>query len=193
MRLPLICIYLKIKQKESDVIVMSETAIFAGGCFWCMVKPFDQFPGIISIVSGYTGGHVEAPSYEQVCGGKTGHTEAVKIEFDPNLITYEELLDIYWRQTDPTDAFGQFQDRGDSYRPVIFYLNEQQKEQAVKSKQQLNDSGRYIEPIVTTIEKAHPFYPAETYHQDYYKKNPSNYGATSQLRKNYLEQVWGDD
>ena len=98
----------------------TETAIFAGGCFWCMVKPFDQMPGIESVVSGYTGGHVANPTYEEVCSGKTGHTEAVKITFDPEIISYQQLVDIYWRQTDPTDAMGQFQDRGDSYRPIIF-------------------------------------------------------------------------
>lgn len=99
---------------------MKETAILAGGCFWCMVKPFDEFPGIHSITSGYTGGHKENPTYEEVCSGTTGHTEAVKIEFDPKVISYKELLAIYWQQTDPTDAFGQFEDRGESYRPVIF-------------------------------------------------------------------------
>ena len=102
-----------------------EQAIFAGGCFWCMVQPFDEAPGIHSVTSGYTGGHVANPTYEQVCSGTTGHTEAVEIIFDPEKISYDELLTIYWQQTDPTDAFGQFQDRGDSYRPVIFYMNEE--------------------------------------------------------------------
>ena len=171
---------------------MKETAILAGGCFWCMVKPFDQYPGIISIVSGYTGGHKENPTYQEVCSGKTGHTEAVKIEFDPSEITYEKLLSIYWQQTDPTDAFGQFEDRGDSYRPVIFYTSETQKQIAEKSKQELADSGRYLDRIVTTIEEASPFYSAEEYHQDFYKKDPERYSLSSANRKNFLKNVWGE-
>ncbi|MDN5830595.1 MAG: peptide-methionine (S)-S-oxide reductase MsrA, partial [Tetragenococcus halophilus] len=107
---------------------MKQRAIFAGGCFWCMVHPFDEQPGIYSVVSGYTGGHVENPTYEQVVTKTTGHTEAVEIIFDPEIISYKDLVELYWQQTDPTDAFGQFQDRGDNYRPVIYYLNEEQKE-----------------------------------------------------------------
>lgn len=184
---------LKIRKKESDVIYLKEVAIFAGGCFWCMVKPFDTYPGVYSIVSGYTGGHVEHPTYQQVCQGNTGHTEAVKIEFNPDVLTFEELLSIYWQQTDPTDAFGQFQDRGDSYRPVIFYTSKEQKKQAEISKQQLNLSGKYDKPVVTSIEPAKPFYLAEDYHQDFYKKDPARYKASSQLRKNWLEEVWEED
>ena len=171
---------------------MKETAIFAGGCFWCMVKPFDQFPGIHSVISGYTGGHVENPTYKEVCEGKTGHTEAVKIDFDSSIISYDELLKIYWQQTDPTDAFGQFEDRGESYRPVIFYLTDSQKKAAEKSKQELTDSGHYIDPIVTTIELASTFYEAEEYHQDFYKKSPERYDLSSRRRKEFLNKVWGD-
>lgn len=149
-----------------------ETAVFAGGCFWCMVEPFDQQPGIESVISGYTGGHVANPTYEQVCSHTTGHTEAVKITFDADVISYRELVEIYWRQTDPTDASGQFQDRGDSYRPVIFVNSDEQRHEAEASKKALEDSGMFDEPIVTTIEDAKPFYPAEDYHQDFYKKNP---------------------
>ncbi|USS87431.1 peptide-methionine (S)-S-oxide reductase MsrA [Fructilactobacillus hinvesii] len=149
-----------------------ETAIFAGGCFWCMVRPFEETPGIISVVSGYTGGHVPNPTYEQVCSHTTGHTEAVKITFDPSVISYKDLVEIYWRQTDPTDAMGQFQDRGDSYRPVIFVNSPEQREVAETSKKALEESGKFDEPIVTKIEPAQPFYPAEDYHQDFYKKNP---------------------
>ncbi len=148
----------------------TDTAIFAGGCFWCMVHPFDQQPGIIKVVSGYTGGHVPNPTYEEVCSHTTGHTEAVEITFDPAIISYAELVEIYWRQTDPTDAMGQFQDRGDSYRPVIFVNSPEQRAIAEASKQALIDSGRFNEPIVTQIEAAKPFYPAEEYHQDFYKK-----------------------
>lgn len=149
-----------------------DTAIFAGGCFWCMVEPFDQQPGIESVISGYTGGHVANPTYEQVCSHTTGHTEAVEITFDPDIISYKDLVEIYWRQTDPTDASGQFQDRGDSYRPVIFVNSEEQRKIAEQSKKELAESGMFDEPIVTTIEDAKPFYPAEDYHQDFYKKNP---------------------
>ncbi len=170
-----------------------EQAIFAGGCFWCMVKPFDEHPGIYSVASGYTGGHVPNPTYEQVCTHTTGHTEAVEIVFDPAVISYEELVTIYWQQTDPTDAFGQFQDRGDNYRPVIFYLNEEQRVIAERSKQELQASGRYSQPIVTTIEPAAPFYPAEMYHQAYYKKNPANFARNHALRAQYLEGIWGHD
>lgn len=152
-----------------------EKAIFAGGCFWCMVKPFDTQPGIISVVSGYTGGHVKNPTYEQVTTGMTGHTEAVEITYDPTVMPYEKLVEIYWQQTDPTDALGQFADRGDSYRPVIFYFNEDQKDIAEKSKAALQESGRFDKPIVTQIKPAQPFYPAEEYHQDYYKKNRMHY------------------
>lgn len=149
-----------------------ESAIFAGGCFWCMVHPFDQYPGIIKVTSGYTGGHVVNPTYEQVCSGTTGHTEAVQIEFDADVISYPELLQIYWQVTDPTDAMGQFQDRGDNYRPVIFVANDQQKQQALASRTALTESGRFKEPIVTKIEPVQPFYPAEEYHQDFYRKDP---------------------
>lgn len=167
-----------------------ETAIFAGGCFWCMVQPFDEMPGILSVVSGYTGGHVAHPTYEQVCSGTTGHTEAVEVKFDPEIISYEQLLDIYWQQTDPTDAFGQFQDRGDSYRPVIFYASEEQKKAAEASKQALEDSGRFDQPIVTSIEPAQVFYPAENYHQDFYRKNPARYQLQHGLRDCFIRENW---
>lgn len=167
-----------------------ERAIFAGGCFWCMVQPFDETPGILSVVSGYTGGHVVNPTYEQVLTHTTGHTEAVEILFDPTLISYENLVDIYWQQTDPTDAFGQFQDRGDNYRPVIFYTTPEQKMIAEKSKQALADSGRFTDPIVTTIEAAQDFYPAEDYHQDYYQKHPENYARNHALRGAFIKEYW---
>ncbi len=167
-----------------------ERAIFAGGCFWCMVQPFDEHPGIYSVVSGYTGGHVPNPTYEQVCSHMTGHTEAVEIIFDPTVISYDELVQIYWQQTDPTDAFGQFQDRGDNYRPVIFYLNEEQKRIAEKSKADLAASGRFDRPIVTQIEKAQPFYPAENYHQEYYKTHPQNFARNHARRAAFLKENW---
>lgn len=167
-----------------------ETAIFAGGCFWCMIEPFDQKPGIISVTSGYTGGHKENPTYEEVCSHTTGHTEAIEIVFDPEVVSYKELVEIYWRQTDPTDAFGQFQDRGDSYRAVIFYQNDEQKAIAVTSKQALADSGKFDDPIVTAIEPAKTFYPAEDYHQGFYKKNPTRFKQAHQTRQTFIDEYW---
>lgn len=171
---------------------MKDTAIFASGCFWCMVKPFDSLPGILSVVSGFTGGHVPHPTYQEVTTGTTGHTEAVEITFDPEQITYEELVAIYWQQTDPTDAFGQFADRGDSYRPVIYYNSEEQRKIAEASKAALQASGRFTDPIVTTIEPAEPFYPAEDYHQDFYKKNTAHYNAYREGsgRAGFIRQNW---
>ncbi len=171
---------------------MKDTAIFAGGCFWCMVKPFDSLPGIEKVVSGFTGGHVPNPSYQEVTTGTTGHTEAVEITFDPALISYDELVSIYWQQTDPTDAFGQFADRGDSYRPVIFYNSQEQKDIAERSKANLQASGRFEGPIVTSIEPAEPFYPAEEYHQDFYKKNAAHYNAYSEGsgRAGFIRKTW---
>lgn len=167
---------------------MQETAIFAGGCFWCMVSPFDQQPGILEVTSGYTGGHKEDPTYEEVKSQKTGHTEAVRILFDSSVISYEELVEIYWNQTDPTDAMGQFHDRGSSYRPVIFVNNEHQRRIAEASKKRLEESGRYTDPIVTTIEDVCPFYLAEEVHQDFYRKNPEKYAEEKEDRKNWIQQ-----
>ncbi|WP_461239457.1 peptide-methionine (S)-S-oxide reductase MsrA [Paucilactobacillus sp. N302-9] len=168
-----------------------ESAIFAGGCFWCMVEPFDTQPGIKSVISGYTGGHVANPTYEQVCSGTTGHTESVKITFDPDVISYKDLVDIYWQQTDPTDAMGQFQDRGDSYRPVIFVKDDQQRTIAEQSRQNLIDNNPFDDPIVTQIEDAKPFYPAEDYHQDFYKKDPARYAMEEAGgRDQFKHQYW---
>lgn len=171
-----------------------EKATFAGGCFWCMVKPFDTLPGIEKVVSGYTGGHTINPTYQEVCAGKTGHTEAVQITFNPDIFPYEKLVEIYWQQTDPTDASGQFADRGDSYRPVIFYHNTEQKEIAEKSKNKLASSGRFKQPIVTEILPAEPFYPAEEYHQDFYKKNKQHYEGyrVGSGRSHFIESNWGE-
>ena len=154
---------------------MDKLATFAGGCFWCMVKPFDQYEGVKRVVSGYTGGHTENPTYEEVCSDTTGHIEAIQITYDDELISYEDLLNIYWKQIDPTDSGGQFNDRGHKYKTVIFYHDEKQKELAEKSKQELQESGIFKLPIATEILKATVFYEAENYHQDYYKKNPNHY------------------
>ncbi|WEV40726.1 peptide-methionine (S)-S-oxide reductase MsrA [Lactobacillus sp. ESL0684] len=168
-----------------------DTAIFAGGCFWCMVEPFDTLPGVEKVVSGYTGGHVANPTYEQVSAGTTGHTEAVKITYDPSLMSYEQLLQYYWQVTDPTDAAGQFQDRGDNYRPVIFYNSPTQKAAAEKSKAALAQSGKFNKPIVTKIEPAQPFYPAENYHQDFYRKDPNRYALEEAGgRADFIKQHW---
>lgn len=149
-----------------------DTATFAGGCFWCMVQPFEQQLGIIRVLSGYTGGTVANPTYEQVKSQTTGHTEAVKIWFDPAIISYAQLVELYWQQTDPTDATGQFQDRGDNYRPVIFVNSLAQRQTAETSKRALQDREQFDQPIVTKIQTVQPFYPAEARHQQFYKKNP---------------------
>jgi peptide methionine sulfoxide reductase msrA/msrB len=152
-----------------------ELATFAGGCFWCMVKPFEEQPGIIQVVSGYTGGHTINPTYKEVCSETTGHAEAVQITFDPSVFPYQKLLELFWQQIDPTDAGGQFFDRGESYRTEIFYHTDQQRVEAEASKQALSASGRFDKPIVTAVTPAAVFYPAEEYHQDYHHKNPTHY------------------
>lgn len=171
-----------------------EKATFAGGCFWCMVKPFDSYEGIHSVISGYTGGELENPTYEQVCTNKTGHKEAVQITFNPEVFPYEQLVQLFWMQIDPTDAGGQFFDRGSSYETAIFYHSEQQREVAESSKRQLEASGKFNSPIATNIIEATAFYPAETYHQDYYKKNPAHYERyqVGSGRADFTQKMWGD-
>ncbi|MFJ5623823.1 peptide-methionine (S)-S-oxide reductase MsrA [Peribacillus loiseleuriae] len=170
-----------------------EKATFAGGCFWCMVKPFDEQPGIKSVLSGYTGGNKENPTYKEVCSETTGHYEAVQITYDPNVFPYERLVELFWQQIDPTDAGGQFYDRGGSYQTAIFYHTDEQKQMAQDSKETLQNSGRFNRPIVTPILPAKPFYPAEEYHQDYYKKNPTHYNRyrIGSGRQTFIEQNWG--
>lgn len=169
-------------------------AVFAGGCFWCMVQPFDSLPGIESVVSGFTGGHVANPTYEEVISGGTGHTEAVEITYDPEKVSYKDLVEIYWQQTDPTDAGGQFADRGEGYRPVIYYSNEEEHEIAEKSKADLQENGPFSDPIVTNIEPIEPFYPAEEYHQDFYKKQSAHYKRYSvgSGRAPFLKKYWNN-
>ncbi|WP_010529594.1 peptide-methionine (S)-S-oxide reductase MsrA [Lentibacillus jeotgali] len=171
-----------------------KNATFAGGCFWCMVKPFDQWDGIHGVVSGYTGGHTANPAYEDVKSGTTGHYEAVQITYDPSVITYKEILDIYWMQIDPTDDGGQFHDRGSSYRTAIFYHDGEQQELAEKSRQSIAESGKFKDPIVTKVLPAATFYPAEDYHQDFYKKNKAYYqkDRAESGRDEYIEKVWGE-
>lgn len=169
-----------------------EVAIFAGGCFWCLESEYQELDGVKSVVSGYTGGKTKNPTYKEVGAGKTGHTEAVRVIFDPNKVSYETLLDLYWRESDPTDAGGQFVDRGDHYRPEIYYTTPEQKKLAEASKAALAKSGRFKKPIVTGISPAQEFYEAETYHQDYYKKNPGQYKNYEQNsgRREYQEENW---
>lgn len=154
---------------------MKKLATFAGGCFWCMVKPFDKYRGVEKVISGYTGGHTQNPTYEEVCSDTTGHIEAIQITYNQDIITYKELLDIYWGAVDPTDEGGQFNDRGHKYKTFIFYHDEIQMKEAIKSKEDLEDSKFYNDTIKTQIVPASKFYEAEAYHQDYYKNNPDHY------------------
>ena len=172
----------------------TETAIFAGGCFWCMEPPYDKVDGVISTISGYSGGHKKNPSYRQVSTGRTGHTEVVQITFDPELVSYEVLLDIFWRNVDPTRDDGQFCDTGNQYRPAIFYMNEKQHEAALASLREIQHIKTFADPIKVEITRASEFYPAEEYHQDYYLKNPLRYkyyryGCGRDKR---LEKLWGN-
>lgn len=171
----------------------SELATFAGGCFWCMVKPFSELPGVERVVSGYTGGRTECPTYEEVCSDTTGHREAVQVTFDPARTPYRDLLDAFWRQIDPTDPGGQFHDRGSSYQTAIFYHGEEQHRLAEASKQQLQASGGFDRPIVTEILPASTFYPAEEHHQDYHRRNPLHYRLyrLGSGRQAYLDRQWG--
>ena len=170
------------------------TAIFAGGCFWCMEPPFDALDGVLATTSGYTGGTVDNPSYEQVSAGGTGHAEAVRIEYDPTKVTYRELLEVFWHNIDPTDAGGQFCDRGSQYRSAIFVLDSNQRAAAEASKRELESRKPFDAPVVTPIVDAGTFWPAEDYHQDYSEKNPLRYkyyrwGCGRDAR---LEELWGD-
>jgi peptide-methionine (S)-S-oxide reductase len=168
-------------------------ATFAGGCFWCMEPPFDKLEGVISTTSGYTGGDQQNPTYKQVSAGGTGHTEAVEVLYDPEKISYAELLDVFWRNVDPLTADRQFCDVGSQYRTGIFFHNEDQKRLAEQSKQALTMSDRFDKPIVTEIAPAREFYPAEDYHQDYYQKNPLRYKFYRYQcgRDQRLEELWG--
>lgn len=172
-----------------------ERAIFAGGCFWCMESPFEKIPGVIEVLSGYTGGDKVRPSYKEVSAGGTGHTEAVEVYYDPQHVSYQQLLEVFWRQIDPTDAGGQFVDRGNQYRSGVYPLTPQQQRLAEESKRQLAASGRFKQPIVTEIVPAGAFYPAEEYHQDYYKKNPLRYRyyRYGSGRDKFLDRFWGDE
>lgn len=170
------------------------TAIFGGGCFWCMEPPFEQQVGVIDVVAGYTGGVQDEATYEQVSSGRTDHIESVKVRYDPEQVSYRELLDIFWRQIDPTDGGGQFADRGSHYKTAIFYSSDEQRQAAEQSKKELQDSGIFNRPIVTALLPAQPFYEAEEYHQDYYQKNVLHYSAYKKGsgREAFIEKVWAE-
>ena len=168
-----------------------EHATFAGGCFWCMTPPFQNIPGVLKVIPGYTGGKTKNPTYEEVVSGKTGHLESVQVSFNPEKVNYERLLDIFWRQIDPEDSEGQFADRGTEYMTAIFYHNESQKNLAEKSKRSLEKLGKF-KVIATKIKKVEIFYPAEEYHCDYHKKNPIGYKMYKKMsgREDFLEKTW---
>ena len=170
-----------------------QKATFAGGCFWCMQPVFDKTKGVVSTTVGYAGGTKENPTYEEVSTGKTGHTEAIEVVYDPSQVTYEELLDAFWQNIDPTDPRGQFADKGSQYRTAVFYHSEEQKRLALESKEKFARSGKFDQPIVTEIVPASKFYKAEDYHQKYYVKNAGHYSLykTGSGREGFLKKVWG--
>jgi methionine-S-sulfoxide reductase len=186
----IICLYQPFVYAQTD----KATAILAGGCFWCVESDFEKLDGVLDVVSGYTGGMLENPTYEQVSSGNTGHIESVLITYDPRRISYQQILDYFWHHIDPTDNKGQFCDHGPQYRPVIFYQNERQHRIAEQSRDQIIKSKPFSAPIRVEIVRATPFYPAEEYHQDYYKKNPLRYRfyRFSCGRDSRIEQLWGD-
>ena len=179
----------------SDMTQNTEKAYFAGGCFWCMEPPFEALDGVLEATSGYMGGETENPTYEQVSMGNTGHAEVVEIEYDPNIITYSELLEVFWRNIDPTALNYQFADVGSQYRTEIFTVGPNQMEEALNSKDELEKSNKFDKPIVTAITEAPVFYIAEEYHQDFYKKQSARYKiyAEASGRKGFLEDTWGDE
>ena len=172
----------------------TEVATFAGGCFWCMEPPFKSLEGVRSVTSGYTGGRVPHPTYEQVCSGTTGHAEAIQVVYDPTKVTYEQLLKVFWKNIDPTTTNRQFADVGSQYRTAVFYHSEEQRRLAEASKEALARSGKFSTPLVTGIVPAAPFYPAEDYHQEYYKKNALRYKLyrSGSGREGFLKKLWGD-
>lgn len=178
---------------SSNILAENAVATFAGGCFWCMEPPFDKLEGVISTTSGYMGGHTENPTYKQVSSGNTGHAEVVQVIYDPQKVKYQQLLDVFWRQINPTTPDQQFADIGTQYRSEIFYHTPEQQQLAIASKQQLIDSKRFFQPIVTPISAASTFYQAEQYHQNYYKENAYRYKfyRTRSGRDQYLDRIWG--
>ena len=191
----LLILFSCITLETSNMSQNTEKAYFAGGCFWCMEPPFEVLDGVIEATSGYMGGEIENPTYEQVSMGNTGHAEVVEIEYDPNIITYSELLEVFWRNIDPTALNYQFADVGSQYRTEIFTVGPEQMEEALRSKDELEKSNKFDKPIVTAITEAPVFYIAEEYHQDFYKKQSARYKiyAEASGRKGFLEDTWGDE
>lgn len=184
----------EMRDSKMDDKVEMRIATFAGGCFWCTEADFEKVPGVIEAISGYAGGQKENPTYREVSAGITNHYETIQVRYDPSEVTYEELLDVFWKHIDPTDPGGQFVDRGSQYRSVIFYHNEEQRQLAEKSRDALEKSGKFKKPIVTEILPYSSFYEAEEYHQDYYKKNPVRYKLYRWNcgRDKRLKEIWGD-
>ena len=191
----LLILFSCISLETSNMSQNTEKAYFAGGCFWCMEPPFEALDGVLEATSGYMGGETENPTYEQVSMGNTGHAEVVEIEYDPNIITYSELLEVFWRNIDPTALNYQFADVGSQYRTEIFTVGPNQMEEALSSKDELEKSNKFDKPIVTAITEAPVFYIAEEYHQDFYKKQSARYKiyAEASGRKGFLEDTWGDE
>jgi methionine-S-sulfoxide reductase len=191
----LLILFSCISLETSNMSQNTEKAYFAGGCFWCMEPPFEALDGVLEATSGYMGGETENPTYEQVSMGNTGHAEVVEIEYDPNIITYSELLEVFWRNIDPTALNYQFADVGSQYRTEIFTVGPEQMEEALSSKDELEKSNKFDKPIVTAITEAPVFYIAEEYHQDFYKKQSARYKiyAEASGRKGFLEDTWGDE
>ena len=183
----------KNEEKAAPSDQSSASATFAGGCFWCMEPPYDKLEGVSSTTSGYIGGHTQNPTYHEVAEGMTGHAEAVRIAYDPTKVSYEKLLEVFWQNIDPFTPNAQFCDHGSQYRSAIFYHNDEQKRLAEASKEKLEKSGRFTQPIVTEIVPAKEFYTAEDYHQDYYLKNPTRYKYYRYRcgRDAVLEKIWG--
>jgi len=175
-----------------EAMAEERTAVFGGGCFWCMEPPFEQLEGVIDVRAGYSGGTKDDANYEQVSGGRTEHYEAVEVRYDPQHVSYAELVEVFWHQIDPTDSGGQFADRGSQYKTAIFFQNDTEKEAATASKNTLQQSGLFDKPIMTEIISRQPFYPAEEYHQDYYRKNYSHYSSYKKGsgRENFVDNVW---
>jgi peptide methionine sulfoxide reductase msrA/msrB len=185
----------KMEEPMNTMVEHARSAVFAGGCFWCTESDFEKVDGVLEAVSGYTGGSIENPTYKQVSAGGTGHVEAIKVVYDPDKVSYSQLLDVFWRHVDPTDAGGQFVDRGDQYRSVIFYGDEEERQMAETSKKALDASGRFDGPVVTDILPLGTFYEAEDYHQDYHKKNSLRYKwyRSGSGRDKFLEATWAGE
>lgn len=181
------------KEKEMTSNIKLEIATLAGGCFWCMEPPFDKQEGVIKTIPGYAGGHIKNPTYEQVSEGGSGHLEVMQVHFNPEIVSYNKILDIFWMNIDPTDGGGQFVDRGSQYKTAIFYHNEVQKKLAEESLKQLSESKKFDGEIKTELLPLTEFYPAEDYHQDYYQKNPTRYHfyRTNSGRDQFIENKWG--